>query len=113
LTGLAGGLGPRLEEPTDASVPGIGVPPDASATAGRRGRGAVLSGVLLSVDNRRSVAVIGDPDGTAHSLRVGDVLEGMEVREISEKGMIVSGGRRTVFVPLGGPIPMKNKNGGR
>ncbi|HEX2694372.1 MAG TPA: serine hydrolase domain-containing protein, partial [Acidobacteriota bacterium] len=111
---LAGGFGPRLEEPADAAGPGIGAPSDASASVGDRGRGAVLSGVLLSVDGGRSLAVVGGPDGTIRSLRVGEVFAGLEVREISEKGMMVSmEGRRTVFVPLGGPIPIRNTNGGR
>ena len=113
LSGLAGGFGLRLESPADEPRPGNGAPLDAFASPGDRVRDAVLAGVLISVDGRRSLAVVGGPAGTARTIGVGEVFAGLEVLEISEKGMIVGRGRRAVFVPVGGPIPKKKANGGR
>jgi CubicO group peptidase (beta-lactamase class C family) len=113
LSGVADGFGLRLESPADELGSGNGAPQEASASTGDRGRDAVLAGVLLSVDGRRSLAVVGGPAGKARNIGVGEVFAGFEVLEISEKGMIMTRNGRTVFVPVGGSILMKNKNGGR
>ncbi len=110
---VVGGSRPGLEAPAGGLDPGDGVPPAASAPAGDRVRGAVLTGVLLSVDGGRSLAVVGGISGAARTLGVGESLAGIELLKISDKGVIVKKGGRTVFVPLGGPIPMNDSNGGR
>ena len=113
LSGLFAGLGPRPAEPAEAPGARVGAPAGVSGESGDRGRGPFLAGVLLSVDAGRSLAVVGGPLGTGLTLRVGEAFGGLEVLEVSEKGMTAKSGGRTFFVPLGGPIPAGKTNGGR
>jgi hypothetical protein len=77
------------------------------------GAGFVLSGVLFTDNGRRALAVVDGPDGTARTLRAGEAVAGLEILEISEKGMMMSLGGRAVFVPLGGAIPRNDVNRGQ
>lgn len=119
LSALADGFELRFEGSAAGPEPRNGLPPDAFAPTGDRVRDAVLAGVLLSLDGGRSLAVIGGPAVPAgpptatRTLGIGESFAGFELLEISEKGVIVKKDGRTVFVPLGGPIPISNSNGGR
>ncbi len=119
LSVLAGGSGSRLEALAGERTPHTDAAPGTTVPTDDRRRGSVLSGVLLSADAGRSLAVIGGlavpagPPTATRALRVGESFAGFELLEISEKGVIMKRDGRTVFVPLGGPIPERNLNGGR
>ena len=113
LSDLADGFEPRHVGSAGEPEPSKGLPPDDSSPAGGRRHGAVLTGILLSADGARSLAIIGGPAGTARTLGVGESFAGLELLEISEKGVIVKRDGRTVFVPLGGRMSMSNMNGER
>ncbi len=113
LSGLAAPFGPRLEGPAGGPGSGEGALPDPSVPKGEPGRGALLTGVLLSVEGGRSLAIVGGAAGSERTLRVGESFAGLELLEISDKGVILRTDGRTAFVPIGGPIPGKTANGGR
>lgn len=113
LADVADGFEPRLEGSAGEPEPRKGLPPDASAPVGGRRHGAVLTGILLSADGARSLAIISGPAGTARTLGVGESFAGLELLEVLGKGVIAKRAGRNVFVPLGGPIPVSDTNGGR
>lgn len=119
LSALARGSRPRIEAPIGEIGPGVGATPAVSAPMGDGRRGAALTGVLLSVDDDRSLAVISDfavpagPPTAARTLGMGESFAGFELLKVSEKGVVVKKNGRTFFVPLGGSISQRNSNGGR
>ncbi len=110
-SGLAGALVTYLAEPPAEAAAQAAAPQVPPRTEGARN--AVLSGVLLSVGGGGSLAVVGGLPGPGRTVRVGDILGGLEVLDISGLGMTVRKDGRSVFVPLGGRIPGNDAKGGR